>query len=574
MRGRFSSLLALLLVLVAGTGCQKPSEPHSVLLTQDVVTLKKGRAELTMIGRAVVGDWESDPLELRDDYILEFLPIVTGKHSPANFSILVRSDGREKEIAVVEGVAEREIGRYLVDSLRPVSVDLSAFRGRTVQVVVRLTDATGDRQGIVGLPRLRPVPDSPDRAPDILMVCSDTLRWDSSVGPGGSQLMPALARLRGDVVSYPGAFSTASWTMPAITTALTGLYPRFHGTGERAPGIASGPPPGHFSFKSTEGKRFLRTYPSDLQSLPERLLEAGYSTKMVASNPLYFLSGLARDGFEMAVRAGVAPGPRITQLAKRLLLSSDPDVPLFLLVHYMDPHEWEDRYVDLFGSDADPSNDPAGVREAYTMAVAKGDRALGMLLRTWARSRGDETLIVFWSDHGEHLLEDDLLGHGNSMSDLLLKVPLVVRYPPEAGPNAAAAKRSVSLADLTPTILDVAGVSYDNATFSGESLLQPPASTERFHFADYQLYGPELASIRQGDYKLVIDLESGDSELWQSRGPEEHLEVENARLTEDLMKVYEAYLSAARAARQGLELPDAVDDDEAVEALKELGYVQ
>ncbi|MGB5660966.1 MAG: sulfatase-like hydrolase/transferase, partial [Thermoanaerobaculia bacterium] len=217
---------------------------------------------------------------------------------------------------------------------------------------------------------------------------------------------------------------------------------------------------------------------------------------------------------------------------------------------------------------------PEGVREAYSKAVAKGDKALGALLRTWARSRGDETLIVFWSDHGEHLLEDDLLGHGNSMSDLLLKVPLVVRYPPEAGPSADAADRSASIADLMPTILDVAGLTYDTGAFSGESLVRPPASNERFHFADYQLYGPELASIRQGEYKLVIDLESGDSELWQSRGAEEHQEVENARLTEDLMKAYQAYLSAARTARQDLELPDAVDDDEALEALKELGYVQ
>jgi len=275
---------------------------------------------------------------------------------------------------------------------------------------------------------------------------------------------------------------------------LTGLYPRLHGTGERAPGIAGGPPPGHFSFKFTEGRRFLRTYLSDLESLPERLLEAGYSTKMVASNPLCFLSGLARDGFEIAVRARVSPGSSFPELARRLLLSSDPDVPLFLLVHCMDPHEWEDRYVDLFGPDADPS--------------------------------------------------------------------------------AAEADRSVSLADLTPTILDVAGVHYDADTLSGESLLQPPFATNRLQFADYQLYGSELASVRQGDHKLVIDLESGNSELWHSRGAEEYLEVDDARLTEDLMKAYQAYLSAARTARQDLELPDAVDDDEALDALKELGYVQ
>jgi hypothetical protein len=78
MRGRFSGPLALLLILLSGTGCQKPTEPHSFSLTQDVVTLHKGRAELTLIGRAIVGDWESNPVEIEGDYFLEFLPILTG----------------------------------------------------------------------------------------------------------------------------------------------------------------------------------------------------------------------------------------------------------------------------------------------------------------------------------------------------------------------------------------------------------------------------------------------------------------------------------------------------------------
>ena len=448
------------------------------------------------------------------------------------------------------------------------------YRDRAVRVVFRLVDDSGERSGIVGLPRLWPPSEGLERPPDILMVCSDTLRWDSSVGDDGPRLMPALTRLQGDVVAYRRTFSTASWTMPSITTVMTGLDPRFHGTGERAPSDATGPPPGHFSFESSEGRQFLRTYPPDLASLPERLQEAGYSTRMVAGNPLYFLSGLARDGFEMTVRAEVSPGPRINQLARRLLLSSEPDVPLFLLVHYMDPHEWGDHYKDLFGSEADPVNDPEGVREAYERAVEKGDQALGALLASWARSRGDETLILFWSDHGEHLLEDEFLGHGNTMSDLLLRVPLVVRYPPGKGPVAVSANRSVSLADLAPTVLDVAGVGYDDSEFSGESLLRPPAASERLHFADYQLYGSELASVRRGDLKLVIDLESGSSTLWRVRDYGIRTEIEDARLSEDLMKAYEKYLSVADEVRQDLELPELVDDDEALEALRELGYVE
>ena len=162
-------------------------------------------------------------------------------------------------------------------------------------------------------------------------------------------------------------------------------------------GGAAGPPPGYFTFQSIEGPQFLRTYPPDLESLPERLLKAGYSTRMVAGNPLYFLSGLARDGFEIAVKAGVSPGPRITRLARRLLLSSDPDVPLFLLVHYMDPHEWEEHYIELFGDpnfahdcaqtfvEVSESNDIAWARGTCNVTFSLPDGSIGRGSSKWAK---------------------------------------------------------------------------------------------------------------------------------------------------------------------------------------------
>ena len=575
MRSHSPILLALVLILVAANGCRKAtSEPEDILLTRDLVTIDDDRTELSFFGQAFPQAWVSEPVRLSADYSLRFIPIVAGTSEPAYFRILLRMGETDQDIASVEAVAESELGQDTSVLPKTSDIDLSPFRGRTVEVIFYLESPSGTQTGIVGLPRLRSRSKTPKRSIDVLMICTDTLRWDASIGEQGARLMPTLSSLPGDVVTYPRTFSAASWTMPSITTVLTGLYPRFHGTGERALSDSPEPPPGHFNFQMGERPTFLRGYPRDLESLPERLLAAGYATNLVAGNPLYFPSGLARDGFEVAVHAKVAYGDVISRHARHLMASADPERPLFMLVHYMDPHDWQRRYVRLFGSESRPVAHPDKAREAYEDAVRDGDQALGTLIEDWTRLRGGQPLIVFWSDHGEHLAEDGLTGHGNSMREALLQVPLVVSYPPYLASRAVQPERSVSLADLTPTVLDAVGVDYDPASLSGRSLLRPVGSEERTHFADYQLYGRELASVRRGEHKLVIDLDSGGSELWRVESDGNETRIENARLAEELYRAYQDYRASALEARRGLGLPEDVDQEEALEALRALGYVE
>jgi arylsulfatase A-like enzyme len=539
-----------------------------------MVTIGDDQVALSMMGQVFPQAWVSEPLNHRGDYTLEFFPIVRGTDEPAHFRVLVRMGQVDQDIAFVEATKESEISQSVSHLASPVEIDLAPFRGETIEVIFFLEAPAGDRKGVVGLPRLRPRSASVDRSHDVLMICTDTLRWDTSIGEAGSRLMPVLHSMPGDVVTYRRVFSAASWTMPSITTALTGLYPLYHGAGERAQFETTDPPPGYFRFELGSKSTFLRTYPKDLESLPERLLGAGYSTRLVAGNPLYFPSGLARDGFEIAVHAKVSRGATISRHARGLIVSADPERPLFLLVHYMDPHEWRRRFSRLFGPRSRPIHNPEGARQAYEEVVRRSDSALGVLLEDWGRHRGGNPLIVFWSDHGEHLSEGRLFGYGNSMKEPLLRVPLVVSYPPGLVSRAAEGDRSISLADLTPTVLDAVGVDYDPASLSGVSLLRLAVSGERYHFADYQLYSRELASVRRGDHKLVIDLESGESKLWHVTTEGHETRTENAKLAKELYQAYQNYRAAALEARQDLSPPEDVDQDEALDALRALGYVE
>ena len=42
----------------------------------------------------------------------------------------------------------------------------------------------------------------------------------------------------------------------------------------------------------------------------------------------------------------------------------------------------------------------------------------------------DRTIVIITSDHGEQFGEHDLIGHGNSLYSQILRVPLLILYPP------------------------------------------------------------------------------------------------------------------------------------------------
>jgi arylsulfatase A-like enzyme len=69
---------------------------------------------------------------------------------------------------------------------------------------------------------------------------------------------------------------------------------------------------------------------------------------------------------------------------------------------------------------------------------------------------GEEPIVAVMADHGELFGEHSLFGHSNTLYDPLIRVPLVL-----AGkdlPAGHVVRESVSLADIMPTLLGMAGI--------------------------------------------------------------------------------------------------------------------
>ena len=97
------------------------------------------------------------------------------------------------------------------------------------------------------------------------------------------------------------------------------------------------------------------------------------------------------------------------------------------------------------------------IKAFYYAQVSHIDDQVGRILQTLdACGLSENTIVVFTSDHGEHLGDHGLVSKGSPL-DSSSRVPLVVRYP-RAVEAGTARSELVEAVDLAPTILDWCGV--------------------------------------------------------------------------------------------------------------------
>ncbi|MGB7490138.1 MAG: sulfatase-like hydrolase/transferase, partial [Thermoanaerobaculia bacterium] len=188
--------------------------------------------------------------------------------------------------------------------------------------------------------------------PSILLITLDTTRADALGLETDKVETPALNALaeRGQVFSQ--AYATAPMTLPAHTSIFTGLYPTEHGIHEN-------------------GRRFSDTD----RLLAKKLRPLGYKTAaFVSAFPLAAEFGLA-SGFdhyddELPRDKSERPANETTDRALEFLEQTSA-TPLFLWVHYFDPHE---PYEPPEPYRSEYPEDP------YLGEIAFVDRELGRLI--------------------------------------------------------------------------------------------------------------------------------------------------------------------------------------------------
>ena len=172
-------------------------------------------------------------------------------------------------------------------------------------------------------------------------------------------------------------------------------------------------------------------------------------------------------GFELFVERTGSPGnPHIAGTIEETFarglgwIERHRDESFFLFLHTYQvhaPYRPSPKYRSLFPST--PGASRARVdSDLYDGEVAETDAAVGQLIDgLYEAGLLDRTLIVVTSDHGEEFGEHGGRYHGAHLHQEILHVPLLF-YGPEFLPKAVRRAGPMSLVDLPPTILDLAGI--------------------------------------------------------------------------------------------------------------------
>ena len=144
----------------------------------------------------------------------------------------------------------------------------------------------------------------------------------------------------------------------------------------------------------------------------------------------------------------------------------------------------------------------AYVRRLYRGELQVVDQALGQIVEVLeGRGALDEAIIVLVGLHGEEFFEHGGAGHGFSLYEESLRVPLAIRAPELLAPGRVATP--VDLLDLSPTLIDLLGLPFPSE-WQGESLVpviddpQPPPRLVTAYMGD----GSRAAIV--GDSKLLL----------------------------------------------------------------------
>ncbi len=384
--------------------------------------------------------------------------------------------------------------------------------------------------GACGGPSARAAGAPAGKAPGIVLFCIDTLRDDELDLEGDGGHMPSIAAFAKSATAFRDASSPAAWTPPAVASILTGLLPSRHGVrGARtAPPLARGVATLAGTLRAagwstsavtgggwvSEDQGFAAGFEGfhttfDLEGADEAVRK--WKESLPADRPFFlFLHTIAaHDPYgEKSPRAIADPVARARaeeRLASVLARLGDEKArasfPLaeqrtFALSMLTDPvfreacsrrtpraltqvvgsaaHAWcEGAWAD----DPSAADVPALLRAAYESGLSWADLVVSRTLAALDRAALPEgTVVAVVADHGEAFGEHGALLHGTSLHDEIVRVPFLLRAPGRlpAGPVDG----SCSLVDVTPTLLDLAGLPVP-AGLDGRSLLPLARGQER-----------------------------------------------------------------------------------------------
>jgi len=416
--------------------------------------------------------------------------------------------------------------------------------------------------------------------PNILLITLDTTRADHLSCYGYErQTSPRIDEIAANGLVYDRCISPSSWTLPAHASLLTGRYPTSHGAIYDSTGKAliKGLIPGErMSYKDSA--------PKQLETLASVLKHEGYATGAVIGGPWLKRPFGIDKGFEFYEDSNVSKlnGRIAAHVNQQVLpwLEKTADRPFLLFINYFDPHgpylppkDYRFKFLES-ATPADYSKTTMKQRLAlYDAEIYYMDHFLGQVVdRLKDLGVYDDTWIIITADHGELLGEHGLEGHGVTLYEPELHIPLILKYP-KRWARQGRSSEPIRLIDLMPIVLHRLGIDLpDNMQGT------PSDKPQRTLFAE--IY-PSPKTSKLGQYRAYYD--GPYKYIWNSRGahrlfdlkadPGEMRNLARWELdrTAAMRKKIDTLIAALPLPTQLADVPQP--DEETMEVLRGLGYL-
>ncbi|GEM_PF-5732073 len=327
-------------------------------------------------------------------------------------------------------------------------------------------------------PQLGPPPGDADW--NVLFIVVDTLRADV-FSPWRSQekdalkVTPFLDTFLSDAITFERSYAQASGTLLSMPSM----------------------------FRSLEANTALTKYG---RPIGQRFSEEGFRTFAVVNNffiePRYKRTRGLLDGFE-DVQVYQKRSQNDLQGMSQHAFEKYKDEKWFAWIHFYNMHHTAFDGTFLKGMPKKP---------AYKRAAKWLDDQMKALVADLKRKKLlSHTIIVFTADHGESFGKKGRRGHGGTVLEDEIRVPLAIKIPGLKGRHI---KGSVGNVDLLPTLLDLVRLPRD-PTLAGRSLV-PYLEKDKVPDSSYYLTNipKDEVAILRGSHKLVLKTKKGILQLF------------------------------------------------------------
>jgi len=328
----------------------------------------------------------------------------------------------------------------------------------------------------------------------------------------------------------------ANWTNPSVASVLTSLYPSSHHVQSDAAKLSD-----------------------SITMVSEVYQHAGFKTASFITNSFVSPQFGFDQGWDLTVNKDYLADSDEGKAAAVFAAASDwiaknHDERFFLYIQTIDPHVPYDppaKYIEMYDPkpyDGQVKNeetagllvqvnrskvylterDKERVKALYDGEVTCHDTELAHFLAKMHDLGLDEnTIMVVVADHGEEFGEHGQWGHGHSVYQSLLHVPLIFRWP---GVISAGARIDpvVSIIDIEPTVLEATGVPAP-AQLEGRSLMGfMRGDWPRGPYVAFSEWKSLSRVIRAHDWKLTLQTFSPPALYDLRNDPDEQKKLDSA----------------------------------------------